>query len=341
MVTGCGGSGSKAPDPSPTPPAPATQPPPPTPAVVEPVQQRPSKEPADPPLTGGPVYLLPTAEKPLWPSPVTVVVENSPQARPQAGLAEADMVVEALAESEITRFLAFYWTTPAEKIGPVRSARTGPVTVARAYKAPLAHAGGNTDALEMTQFQDWSLDEIYGGWQSFYRSDARQPPHNLYTSTQLLDKGVTGRKLELKAAPTTGRAPSLPAPGTAATQAVVTWHKYHQVTWEWRSTEYLRFEDGEPHQLESGRQIAAVNLVFLNLTGVNNGPDLGWTLHLNKGGRATVLSAGYRWEGTWTLADGGFQLTPADSKVPLLAPGPTWVHLITQESDFQVTGKNE
>jgi len=56
--------------------------------------------------------------------PLGIMVENHPDARPQSGLDKASIVYEAIAEGGITRFLALYGTNEAEKVGPVRSART-------------------------------------------------------------------------------------------------------------------------------------------------------------------------------------------------------------------------
>jgi hypothetical protein len=56
--------------------------------------------------------------------PLMVIIENSQDARPQAGLTQADLVYETLAESGITRFMAVFWGKNAEKVGPVRSLRT-------------------------------------------------------------------------------------------------------------------------------------------------------------------------------------------------------------------------
>lgn len=56
--------------------------------------------------------------------PLLVMIENSVDARPQAGLSNADLVYETLVESGITRFMAVFWGKDAEKVGPVRSVRT-------------------------------------------------------------------------------------------------------------------------------------------------------------------------------------------------------------------------
>src|SRR6185312_8758095 len=75
----------------------------------------------DDPFTPLPPIVPPPG--PSLPYPLAVMVENSPDARPQVGLDKADIVYEALAEGGISRFLALYLTQDAEAIGPVRSTR--------------------------------------------------------------------------------------------------------------------------------------------------------------------------------------------------------------------------
>jgi hypothetical protein len=311
--------------------------PPPAP-VAKPAEPPAAEAPKPPALLAGPVYLLSKPDKPLWPGPAAVVVENSPQSRPQAGLNDADLVVEALSESEISRMLAFYWSKPAEKIGPVRSARSHTVTVSAAYGGAYAHAGGNDDALATLRQSAGArnLDEIYGAGGYFWRSNDRAAPHNLYTSTKLLDQAIRERNIPTAAVSTTPQAVNPSPPATMVTHAEVTWHRLNQVVWEWDGKQYRRQEDGRAQTLESGDQIHTPNLVFLEVQGVNHGPDLGWALALDQGGKATVLSGGVRWEGQWTLGKGGFSLQPAGDKVPPLVPGNVWVHLITRESSFSV-----
>jgi hypothetical protein len=289
-------------------------------------------------LTEGPVHLLAQPDKPLWPGPVAVVVENSPHSRPQIGLDQADMVVEMLAESEISRFLALYWSHPAAKIGPVRSARSTSMAVAKAYGAPYVHAGGSIEALRvLPSWGAMNLDEINGSGQYFNRTADREPPHNLYTTTALLGQAISDRDLDLAAPLVTPAAKAASFPADGVKTADIAWHRLHASSWQWDATLYRRTDDGEAHLLADGQQIGAANLIFLDIVGENRGPDLGWTLFYNDGGKATVLSAGTKWEGSWTLEPGGFVLKPAEgTKVPLLAPGLTWVHLITQESSFRL-----
>lgn len=88
-------------------------------------------------------------ERTIWEErrPITAIIENSEEARPQSGLSRADVVYEAVAEGGVTRFLAvFYCGAAAEdvKIAPLRSARIYFVNWAAGYgKSPIfLHIGG-------------------------------------------------------------------------------------------------------------------------------------------------------------------------------------------------------
>lgn len=88
------------------------------------------------------------AEKDIWMGrrPITAMIENHIDSRPQSGLSKADVVYEAVAEGGITRFLVVYYCgASAEdvRIGPIRSVRVYYITFASEYATPLfVHSGG-------------------------------------------------------------------------------------------------------------------------------------------------------------------------------------------------------
>lgn len=101
------------------------------------------------PLNGG---MFTKAERQIWEQrrPLTVMVENHAESRPQSGLSRADVVYEVVAEGGITRFLSvFYCGASAEDIiiGPVRSTRIYYLAFSSEYgDYPLyAHVGGAND----------------------------------------------------------------------------------------------------------------------------------------------------------------------------------------------------
>lgn len=121
--------------------------------------------------------------------PLAVTVENDPSSRPQSGLDKADIVYETVYDpAETTRFLAIYSSKEAEKIGPVRSARTFFVDWAHGYNAYLGHWGGNIDALDKIKAEKiLDLDQFaYSG--AFWRESSAGVAleHTGYTSTEKL-----------------------------------------------------------------------------------------------------------------------------------------------------------
>ncbi len=68
-------------------------------------------------------------------------------ARPQAGLNEAGVIFEAIAEAGITRFAAIYQNPQSAVIGPIRSLRLYYLEWDTPFDCTIVHAGGADDAL--------------------------------------------------------------------------------------------------------------------------------------------------------------------------------------------------
>lgn len=69
-------------------------------------------------------------------------------ARPQAGLTQAGVVFEAIAEAGITRFAAIYQNPTSAVIGPIRSLRIYYLQWDTPFGCTIVHAGGAADALQ-------------------------------------------------------------------------------------------------------------------------------------------------------------------------------------------------
>lgn len=120
--------------------------------------------------------------------PLAVIVENHIDARPQSGVSSASLVVEAIAEGGITRYLCFYSSQDASKIGPIRSARTYFVDFTKEFAAYLAHVGGNYDALlQIIADKVFDLDQFQNS-SYYYRETGTKisSEHTVYSSTEKL-----------------------------------------------------------------------------------------------------------------------------------------------------------
>ncbi|MDB5180610.1 MAG: uncharacterized protein JWO54_368 [Candidatus Saccharibacteria bacterium] len=116
-----------------------------------------------------------------------IMMENSPDARPQSGLKNSGVVFEAIAEGGITRFLALYQEQKPQLIGPVRSVRLYYVDWVAAFDASVAHIGGSAAALKEVRNGNYrDIDQFFNA-PAYWRASDRYAPHNVYTSFEKLD----------------------------------------------------------------------------------------------------------------------------------------------------------
>lgn len=275
-----------------------------------------------------------------------VVIENAPQARPQSGLRQASYVWEILAEGGITRYLALF-SHNATKIGPVRSTRIYFDQLAHGYNVPFAHAGGNVDALNyIPYYHIQNLDQIYGAGPYFWRSSKRPVPHNLYTSTTLLMKGVAAKGYHLAQIPSFPKSKTL-AGGHKIKKVTLTYANnppvyVYQPGWSFQGQTWIRSINGQTEKSLSNQNITASNVLIF---GVPIAPDpdphtpgsikMIWQ---GKSGSGYLLRNGREYRITWHMNQ-NYQLsvTRHGSRVPLTKGNHTWFEVVPTLSDVHFT----
>lgn len=110
--------------------------------------------------------------------PVAVMLDDSPAARPQAGLADASLVWQAPVEGGIPRYMAIYQSRLPNSIGPVRSARLYFVRWAAEWQALYLHAGGPPPLRAFLRGSQQLVVNVDG--KRTARVSWRRAPHNLY-----------------------------------------------------------------------------------------------------------------------------------------------------------------
>ena len=138
-------------------------------------------------LTGQP---LATAEQKTAPAFCVQTPNGTDGARPQAGLNQAGVVFEAIAESGITRFAAIYQDPTSAVIGPIRSLRLYYLQWDAPFDCTIVHAGGAPDALEAVRsYKDLTEDYAY-----MYRgTTGTRLWNNLFTTASYLKKMASDR----------------------------------------------------------------------------------------------------------------------------------------------------
>ena len=108
-------------------------------------------------------------------------------ARPQAGLAQAAVIFEAIAESGITRFSAIFQNANASAIGPIRSLRPYYLDWDTPFDCTVVHAGGSAEAIKALQKGGQrDLDENYT--YMWRENGSGRSWNNLFTSSTLLNE---------------------------------------------------------------------------------------------------------------------------------------------------------
>lgn len=264
--------------------------------------------------------------------PVTgIMIENSPDARPQSGLNQAGVVFEAIAEGGITRFLTLFQEDQPDYVGPVRSVRPYYLQWLQGFDAAVAHVGGSPEALAKIRNEGIKdLDQSFNAG-SYQRISARYAPHNVYTSLASLialskSKGFTGstftsfvRKAEAPAATPTAKAINFAISGPL--------YNVHY-DYEAASNSYLRSQGGAPHKDErSGLQIKPKVVIALVLPQGIAADRIHTTYNTLGSGTAFIFQDGTLTQGTWSKASDKAQFSFADAGgAPIgLNPGQTWL----------------
>jgi hypothetical protein len=322
--------------------APATAPGSPG-APEDPADPDDAAPPADPeraPLTGLP------AEEDLERPALLVKVSNSPEARPQTGFEQADVVYEELVEGGVTRFMAVFHSQLPSVVGPVRSARPVDIQVMSGYGVPgFAYSGARPEVRAL--LADAPAVTITEGAAGFFRDDGT------YASTPVAPHDLFLRVTDALEAVTAGGARPLgdlgwrfadaPPPGgsDAGAELAVPMSDSFTTTWTYDAEAglYRRAQNGAPSLVTGPGEIGAANVVVLavrHYVGASGYPE---TDVLGEG-EALVLRDGRRYAARWSkpqAPDPLRILTPAGEVFPL-KPGPSWLHLPDELPADEPTG---
>ncbi len=276
--------------------------------------------------------------------PVTgIMVENSPDARPQSGLSQASVVFEAIAEGGITRFLTLFQDTAPDDVGPIRSARPYYLQWAMGFDAGYAHVGGSPEAL--ADIKAWGMKDLdqFANSGSYHRIDSRAAPHNVYTSIAALNqleaaKGYTSstftgfeRKPEAPSKAPTAKAIDMKLSGPLYN----THYDYNVAT-----NSYLRSEAGAPHiDALNNTQISPKVLVSMIMTYGLQADGHHSEYNTIGDGPAYVFQDGVVTIGRWfkTANNAQFTFTDEAGKPLKLNPGQTWLTALAAVSEVSYT----
>ncbi len=275
--------------------------------------------------------------------PVAIMIENSADAWPLSGLDKANLVIEAITEASIPRFVAIYANDKEiDKIGPVRSARPYYLDWIEPYQPLYMHVGGAPEALRKLksgEYNLFNLDQFYQ-YQYYWRDNKwRVAPHNVYTSSELIKQALTDKNLtepvdyqmwqykedlELEKRP------------EQVNDIIVSYTKdYYKVNWQYNREEnnYIRYQAGDIMKMSDGEWIKAKNVIVqvndmyvLDSVGRKKITTLGE-------GKARIFRDGETIEGKWVkdTKDALTKYFDNEGKEIEFNGGTTWIEVIPDE----------
>ena len=267
---------------------------------------------------------------------VAIKIENAPQARPQSGLEEADVVFEEIVEGGITRFMAIYHCGKSNKAGPVRSARFDDPKIVTPFTRLLAFSGANSIVeRELKARRLVSLHEENTANQLYRVPAGVLELHNLFADTEKLRKIAVQRKVgpPLQDIFIFGE---LPAKAKKARSVSMNFKTSNTIEYRWEGGAWKRYEAGVPFLTAAGEQISVPNVLIqevdvshsnkiVDVAG-NPSPDIS----LVGKGRVLLFRDGKVIKGKWLNPDDGGVPAYQTKKGETLtfAPGAVWVELV-------------
>jgi hypothetical protein len=295
---------------------------------------------------------LEISDKVLNSRPIAVMIENTPDARPQSGLINADMVFEVVDEGGITRFVAVFSSYDSDIVGPVRSSRPYYAELARGldpvyvfwgtdpqfykiieklglnYLTPLGDNSGNSSI--GANFAVNGIDSK--------RDQSRVIPHNAYMFTPRIKELAKklGYSLEGGQSPLKFKIDASESERGNISQITVDFSGPQFKTefkYDSKNNTYLRSVAGSPSiDRESGKQITLNNIIVLITDIVNSGDKAGHMIvRTTQEGKAYFFFDGKVLEGTWSRysALDPFKFKDKNGNTVLFNRGKTWVAVVS------------
>ncbi len=277
--------------------------------------------------------------------PVAFMVPNdSISIGNQIGIDKADFIMETETEGAIPRLLAVFRNAESipEKVGPIRSARSPHITVARALGALYCHAGGSVTALSTLDCNVLDhFDALYDS-KTFWRDDQLKSAidyvHSVASSSEAIlakmEKKSISKEAE-KAFPfrfsetvKTGANPGTTVQLRTTASHTVTF-KYDAETGTY--DKYIgKIDSCKPHKTLDGKQLSFTNILVLYAEKFTEDYTNTYNFYTGKG-TGYLISAGTSRPVTYDRQVNNISIWDQDGSTALLNKGKTYLFIVDKK----------
>jgi len=287
------------------------------------------------PLTGLPDPQHVTGDR----SALTIKIDNTPEAFPQYGIQDADVIYEEIVEGGITRLAAIFNSRTPSVVGPVRSVRRTDREIVFPIGGIFAFSGGAEYAVRSIETAPVKLYDQFNAGDTMFRDPRRSVPHNLFANAALLMKkdGVPRPPPALF----TYRASGVSAVGPRVKSFVVGFEGGYAVTYDWNTStrSWDRSLFGAPDVTANGARLSPKNVIVMYVNYVGGVGVIDSYAQLIGSGPVEVFTDGRLERGTWrrqNLYHRAVYLNAAGKTIGL-TPGQTFVELLDVAESVSVT----
>ena len=275
-------------------------------------------------------------------SALTIKMDNTPQAHPQYGINEADVVYEEIVEGGITRLAAIFNSNLPTKVGPVRSVRRTDREIVFPIGGIFAFSGGAQYALSSIETAPVKLIDQSNAGAAMFRDPTRPPPHNLFANAELLMK--EGGKVHPPPPLFTYVSRNAPALGAPVGSFTVNFLSGFATSYQWdgKTRTWLRSIFGAPDVTATGVRVAPTNVIVMSVNYFGGVGVEGSYAQMVGSGPVEVFSDGRLQKGTWFRRNIHLKTAyrSASGKVIALRPGQTWVELLATGETISVYARS-
>ena len=275
-------------------------------------------------------------------SALTIKMDNTPQAHPQYGINEADVVYEEIVEGGITRLAAIFNSNLLTKVGPVRSVRRTDREIVFPIGGIFAFSGGAQYAISSIETAPVKLIDQSNAGAAMFRDPTRPPPHNLFANAELLMK--EGGKVHPPPPLFTYVSRNAPALGAPVGSFTVNFLSGFATSYQWdgKTRTWLRSIFGAPDVTATGVRVAPTNVIVMSVSYFGGVGVEGSYAQMVGSGPVEVFSDGRLQKGTWFRRNIRLKTAyrSASGKVIALRSGQTWVELLATGETVSVDARS-
>ncbi|NMB09024.1 MAG: DUF3048 domain-containing protein [Tissierellia bacterium] len=278
--------------------------------------------------------------------PVAIMFDNHPSARWQSGLSQAEIVYEFLVEAPYTRYMGIYLINEPELIGPIRSSRPYFVTTLLEYDPIYIRVGGSPQAKkDIIQLKIADIDGLSSSNKVFWknRNVRKKPPHNTYTSMEVIRKTQEDRKYKLL-----GEYEGFKfheededIVGDIANEIIINYFKNNITKYIYNSEEklYYRQKDGKEHIDEFDKSpIVAKNIIIQEANTKIIDSEGRLAIDLIGEGKGKYITNGKAIDINWSKKSRSSKtiFSNKNGEEIVLNPGITWIQVVKTNPDIEI-----